>query len=100
MLYCAVGNIAGAIITPTSKSILPSRSGTVSHQLPTLRTSTHVLPPGSALILHSDGLTERWDPQNLPGLLRHTPPVIAAHLLRTAGKYHDDASILVAQGTW
>lgn len=49
--------------------------------------------------MHSDGLTQRWTPKTLPALLRHSPTVIAGHLLRSAGKYHDDASVAVAKGS-
>ncbi|MHA6763969.1 SpoIIE family protein phosphatase [Streptacidiphilus sp. PAMC 29251] len=100
VLFCAVGNIAAAVVTPASKTSLPSVSGTAGHQAATVRASSHSLPPGSALVMHSDGLTERWRPQELPGLLQHSPAVIAGQLLRTAGKYHDDASIVVAKGMW
>ncbi|MCM2388107.1 ATP-binding protein [Streptomyces albipurpureus] len=100
VLFCGVGNIAAAIVTPTSKTSLASQPGIVGHRIPILRTTTHPLPAGSTWVMHSDGLTQRWNPQDLPGLLEHTPPVIAGHLLRTAGKHHDDASILVAKGMW
>ncbi|MFE5852302.1 hypothetical protein ACFQ61_03615 [Streptomyces sp. NPDC056500] len=50
--------------------------------------------------MHSDGLTQRWNPDALPHLLEHTPPVIAGNLLRTAGKHHDDASVAVAEEMW
>lgn len=100
VLFCAVGDIAGAIVTSTSKAGLPTLPGIAGQQMPTPRTSTHQLPAGSAVILHSDGLTGRWSPGALPGVLRHTPAVIAGHLLRTAGKYHDDASVVVAKGPW
>jgi anti-sigma regulatory factor (Ser/Thr protein kinase) len=100
VLFCAVGNVAGAIVTPGSKTALPWGAGTAGHQLPALRATAHPLPPGSALVLHSDGLSGRWDPRDLPALLQHSPPVIAGHLMRSAGKYHDDASVLVVAGMW
>jgi anti-sigma regulatory factor (Ser/Thr protein kinase) len=94
VFFCGVGNISGAVVTPTAKSSLP---GTAGHQIRTLRTFTLPLPAGSALVMHSDGLSERWIPGALPGLLQHSPTVIAGHLLRRAGKYHDDASVVVAK---
>ncbi|MFF0190812.1 SpoIIE family protein phosphatase [Streptomyces sp. NPDC005244] len=97
---CGIGNISAAVLTAASKSSLPSRPGTAGHQIRTLRTSTHPLPEGSALIMHSDGLSERWHPKTLPGLLDHSPAVIAARLLHTAGKHHDDASVIAAKGLW
>ncbi|MYS23627.1 Anti-sigma regulatory factor (Ser/Thr protein kinase) [Streptomyces sp. DvalAA-14] len=100
VLFCGVGNIAGAVVTSTSKSSLPSLPGTAGHLIRTLRTFTHPMPTGSALVMHSDGLTERWSPETLPGVLQHSPTVIAGHLLRIAGKYHDDASVVVAKGPW
>ncbi|MBT2493904.1 SpoIIE family protein phosphatase [Streptomyces sp. ISL-96] len=96
--FCGVGNISGAIVTSASKSNLLSLPGTAGHQIRTLRTTPHPLPPGSALILHSDGLTERWGHGDLPDTCRHCPTVIAGHLLRTAGKYHDDACVIAAAG--
>ncbi|MFD9587587.1 ATP-binding SpoIIE family protein phosphatase [Streptomyces sp. NPDC059980] len=100
VLFCGVGNIAATTVTATAKNSLPSVPGTAGHQTRTLRTITSELPAGSALVLHSDGLSERWNPQDLPGLLDHRPGVIAGHLLRSAGKYHDDASVAVAKGLW
>ncbi|WP_331283999.1 ATP-binding SpoIIE family protein phosphatase [Streptomyces sp. H39-S7] len=100
VLFCGVGDTAAAIVTPTSKSTLPSPPGRAGHQIPTLRTTTHPLPSGSTLVMHSDGLTERWSPDAHPEVFRHSPAVIAGHLLRNAGKYHDDASVVVARGLW
>jgi anti-sigma regulatory factor (Ser/Thr protein kinase) len=100
VLFCGVGDIAGAIMTSESKTSLPTRAGTAGHRIGTLHTSTHPLPPGSALVLHSDGLSGRWSPQMFPGILHHSPAVIAGHLLRAVGKYHDDASTVVAKGPW
>ena len=100
VLFCGVGNIAGAVVTSGSKANLPTLMGIAGQRIPGLHTSIHHLPAGSAVILHSDGLTSRWSAEALPGVLRHTPAVIAGHLLRNAGKYHDDASVVVAKGPW
>jgi hypothetical protein len=48
-------------------------------------------------VLHSDGLTDKWDLGQYPGLTEHTPVVIAGTLLRDAARRHDDAAILVAR---
>ncbi len=50
--------------------------------------------------MHSDGLTERWNADAMPGLLRHTPAVMAGQLLREAGVRRDDAGVVVVKGDW
>ena len=100
LLYCGVGNIAGVLLGTDSRASLVSHPGIVGHQLRGLRTFEHLLPPGGALVLHSDGLTDRWSTDTVPGLLHHTPLVAAGQLLRTAGIRHDDAGVVVAKGLW
>jgi hypothetical protein len=100
VLLCGAGNVSAAVVTPNTRNSLPSMPGTAAHQIRTLRTFTLPLPAGIALVMHSDGLTERWNPDTLPALLQHSPTVIAGHLLRGAGKHHDDASVTVAKGPW
>lgn len=98
--YCGVGNISGFVVDPERRQALLSAPGIVGHQLPTLRTQEQELAPGAALVLHSDGLTERWQVSALPGLLRHLPVVAAGLLLREAGVRRDDAGVVVAKGPW
>ena len=102
VLFCGAGDTAAAaaIVTPTSKTGLPSPQGIVGHRIRSPHTTTHPLPPGSAPVMHSDGLTRRWNPETLHGVLRHSPTVIAGHLPRAAGKHHDDASVVVIKGPW
>jgi hypothetical protein len=47
------------------------------------------------VVLHSDGLTSKWDIRALPRLAASDPLVIAAALLAAAGVHRDDAGILV-----
>ncbi|MGW8489578.1 ATP-binding protein [Streptomyces sp. NPDC055886] len=100
VLYCGIGNVSGVLLGPDSRKGLLSAPGIVGQQMRSLRTFELPLPPGGALVMHSDGLTDRWKADELPGLLRHTPPVIAGQLLREAGVRHDDAGIVVVKGAW
>ena len=47
--------------------------------------------------MHSDGVVDRWQPADYPGLLAQSPLVIAATVLRDAGHPADDAGVLVAR---
>lgn len=100
VLLCGVGNVSGFVITPDHRSTLMSTPGIVGHQMRTLRTFEQPLPSGAAVVLHSDGLTERWTPESMPGLLEHSPTVVAGQLLREAAVRRDDAGIVVAKGSW
>jgi serine phosphatase RsbU (regulator of sigma subunit) len=100
--FCGVGNISTFVVDPETgtRRSLPSAPGIVGHQMPTLRTVRQDLPPGGAVVMHSDGLTERWQASDMPGFLDHTPLVAAAQLLREAGVRRDDAGVVVAKGPW
>ncbi|MGW0927970.1 ATP-binding SpoIIE family protein phosphatase [Streptomyces sp. NPDC002644] len=100
--FCGVGNISTFVVDPGTgtRRSLPSAPGIVGHQMPTLRTVRQDLPPGGAVVMHSDGLTERWQASGMPGFLDHTPLVAAAQLLREAGVRRDDAGVVVAKGPW
>ncbi|WP_333767326.1 ATP-binding protein [Streptomyces sp. IBSBF 2435] len=100
LLFCGVGNITAALVTRDSRHSLLSQPGIVGHQMHQLRTYEHRLPPFGALVLHSDGLNERWTAQDLAGLLPHAPTVVAAGLLRMAGTRRDDASVVVTKELW
>ena len=93
--YCGVGNISGFVVADNRRNTLLSAPGIVGHHLPRLRAFEAALPAGSSLVLHSDGLTERWDPAAMPGVFQRSSTMIAAHLLREAGVRRDDASTVV-----
>ncbi|HWU10150.1 MAG TPA: ATP-binding SpoIIE family protein phosphatase [Streptomyces sp.] len=100
--FCGVGNVSTFVVDPGSgaRRSLLSAPGIVGHHMPTLRTVRQDLPPEAAVIMHSDGLSERWRTTALPGFLDHSPLVAAAQLLREAGVRRDDAGVVVAKGAW
>ena len=53
--------------------------------------------PTSLLIMHSDGLTSRWDLPAYPGLEARHPTVIAAVLYRDHRRGHDDVTVVAVR---
>jgi anti-sigma regulatory factor (Ser/Thr protein kinase) len=93
--FAGLGNVAGWILSGSERQGMISVPGIAGHQARTFRQYSYPLPPGAAVILHSDGLSSRWSAPDLPGLSGQDPLVIAATLLREAGVHRDDAGVLV-----
>ena len=93
--FAGLGNIAAVILADGTRKGMLSVPGIAGHQARTIRQFEYDAPPGAAIILHSDGISNRWDPRVLPGLSARDPLVIAAALLAEAGTRRDDAGVLV-----
>jgi anti-sigma regulatory factor (Ser/Thr protein kinase) len=93
--YCGLGNIAASVLGQGRRKNMVSVPGIAGHQARTIRQFDYELPPGAAVILHSDGISARWEAAALPGLETRDPLLIAAVLLAEAGIHRDDAGILV-----
>jgi anti-sigma regulatory factor (Ser/Thr protein kinase) len=96
---CAsLGNVAGWVVGPAARrgmAVQPGFAG--DRQRRTIREYDYPMEPDAVVVLHSDGLTDRWDLARYPGLLRRGPLVIAGTLLRDAGVRRDDAGVLVVR---
>lgn len=92
--YSGVGNISGRILSAGRVRGLVTHPGILGHKPGRPTETRYDLEPGSWVVLHSDGLTERWDVHAYPGILGHSPLLLAATLMRDAGIRRDDASIL------
>jgi anti-sigma regulatory factor (Ser/Thr protein kinase) len=95
--FAGLGNIAGSVVADGRKQGMISAPGVAGHQARTIRAFDYELPPGATVVLHSDGLTERWSVDGRERLFAATPLGIAAALLRDAGVRHDDAAVLVGK---
>ena len=93
--FCGLGNVAASILSQGRRKSMVSIPGIAGHQARTIRQFDYELPPGAAVILHSDGISARWEAAALPGLETRDPLLIAAVLLAEAGIHRDDAGILV-----
>ncbi|MFC4117209.1 SpoIIE family protein phosphatase [Nonomuraea zeae] len=97
--YAGIGNISGWIVNPEGRQGLISLAGIAGRHSRTLREYTYTAPPHSMIVMHSDGLSARWDIAAFPGLTSRTPAVVAATLLRDAGTHRDDACVLALKVT-
>jgi anti-sigma regulatory factor (Ser/Thr protein kinase) len=93
--FAGLGNVAAVILADGTRKGMLSVPGIAGHQARTIRQFEYTAPPGAAIILHSDGISGRWDPSALPGLNARDPLVVAAALLAQAGSRRDDAGVLV-----
>lgn len=92
--FAGIGNIGAWIVGPERNNGMISVPGIAGVHPDRVREYCYDLPPGAAVVLHSDGLTGRWRLADQPGLLGRDPTLIAATLLRDAGTRHDDRSVL------
>jgi anti-sigma regulatory factor (Ser/Thr protein kinase) len=95
--YAGIGNISGRLVGSGRPRGLVSMPGIVGHNLRGLREMVYDLDADSWLVLHSDGLTDKWAMDDYPGLLACSPLVVAATLLRDAAVRRDDAGVLVCR---
>jgi serine phosphatase RsbU (regulator of sigma subunit) len=95
--YVGVGNICGTLVTAETSKHMVSHNGTAGHVAPRIREFTYNFASNPLLILHSDGLTSRWDLALYPGLASQHPSLIAGVLLRDHRRARDDASVVAVR---
>jgi anti-sigma regulatory factor (Ser/Thr protein kinase) len=93
--FAGLGNIAATILSGGSRKSMLSVPGIAGHQARSIRQFDYEVPAGAAVILHSDGVSSRWEAGALPALETKDPLVVAATLLAEAGINRDDAGVLV-----
>ncbi|MBV8534486.1 MAG: SpoIIE family protein phosphatase [Alphaproteobacteria bacterium] len=93
--FVGVGNIAGAIVAPDgSVRRMVSHNGTVGHVAPRIREFSYPWADGSLVLMHSDGLSAKWDFTAYPGLAASHPSLIAGILFRDFRRKNDDATVV------
>ncbi|BAN25843.1 ATP-binding SpoIIE family protein phosphatase [Caballeronia insecticola] len=95
--FAGIGNISASVWTETSHRHLVSHSGIVGHAARRAQVFDVPCPPGALVVLHSDGLTSRWDLARYPGLALRHPALVAAVLYRDFTRGRDDVTVFVAR---
>jgi serine/threonine protein phosphatase PrpC len=90
LVFCGMGNIAVRARTrePMSPVCVPGILGRRVNRLGSFAYRVH---PDDVIVLHTDGLSARFDETHLVG----EPALLAQRLLREQAKSHDDATCVV-----
>nr|WP_062335028.1 ATP-binding protein [Herbidospora sakaeratensis] len=97
LTFAGLGNIAATVVHRGDHRGLVSLPGIAGHRAAAIRQYDYPLPPGALIVMHTDGLRQRWTFGDYPGLVTRRPLVIAGTLLRDLGVRRDDAGVLVAR---
>lgn len=93
LLYAGVGNIEARIVA-AEKTYRPiPQHGIVGHTLRKTRCEEFPFAPGDLLVMHSDGISDRFEISAL-GRERDVQ-LLANQIGREAGKHHDDQLLLI-----
>jgi anti-sigma regulatory factor (Ser/Thr protein kinase) len=92
--FVGVGNISAMLVTAGRSRHMVSHNGTAGYVAPRIREFTYDYTMDPLVILHSDGLTSRWDFAAYPGLAAQHPSLVAGVLLRDHRRGRDDASVV------
>jgi anti-sigma regulatory factor (Ser/Thr protein kinase) len=95
LLYAGIGNIAGRLCDHENSRGLVSHSGTLGFQAPRVQQFEYPPQKAALLIMHSDGISARWDLKDKHGLSNHHPAIVAAVIYRDHSRGRDDATIVV-----
>ncbi|HEX3788975.1 MAG TPA: SpoIIE family protein phosphatase [Pseudonocardiaceae bacterium] len=99
--FSGIGNVSTRLYSASGArpSALLSRPGIAGAAVPAgLTESTHPWSPDSWLLMHTDGVSERWSTGDWPGLLGHDPSTVAAWVLGQRGRGRDDACVVAVTG--
>lgn len=92
--FCGVGNTVARLVSDGAPCALPSMNGTAGLQVRSMQEFVQSWTSGTALVMHTDGITTHWRADAYRGLLVRDPAVFAAALQRDHSRGRDDATVL------
>ena len=95
--YAGVGNIDVRVFGAPEPARPISANGTLGLRFERARVWSYKWAEGTTIVLATDGVSTKWDAQDYPALLQHSPQLLAGVLMRDYGRDTDDATILVAR---
>lgn len=99
IVAAGVGNITVRIIAPSVSKRLASYPGTLGRVARHWQAVEGEWSEGSVLVMHSDGISQRWRPADVEGLWSRHPSLVAATLFRDHANRDDDCTVAVV-GVW
>jgi hypothetical protein len=93
--YAGVGNVMVRVFNAPERITPLSTNGTLGARLGQIRVWSGPWAEGATCVMASDGISATWEIDSYPGLLNHSPQLLAGVLMRDYGRDSDDATVLV-----
>lgn len=95
--YCGVGNVSGCIVSGESSRHLVSHNGILGHTGGRIAEFDYDFGPDSTLVMHSDGMSSRWQPSDFGATWERHPGIVAGLLYRDFARGNDDVAAAVVR---
>ena len=95
--FSGIGNISAAIVQQRSSRSLVSHNGIAGHSARHIQEFVYPWPEGALLVMHSDGVSARWNLDDYPGIMSRDPSIIAGVIYRDFTRHRDDAIVIVVR---
>jgi anti-sigma regulatory factor (Ser/Thr protein kinase) len=92
--FVGIGNIGAVLADGGEARRMASYNGTAGHVAPRIREFSYPFTVKPLVILHSDGLSARWELAAYPGLAAGHPSLVAGLLFRHHRRDRDDATVV------
>jgi len=94
--YAGVGNVSARLWGQVDSELV-NRDGMLGQRFRSPRVQQLDLRPRDVLVMHSDGVSQRYTRESLPELHTGAAQTVAARLIERYGKQHDDAGCAVVR---
>lgn len=98
--YSGIGNTDFRMLGGGKPLRFISLNGTLGSRLERVKVFKEPLPRAATIVMSTDGISDRWDPENYTGLVGLDPQLLCAVILRDYGRPNDDATILCGRLTF
>ena len=95
--FSGIGNISAVIVQQGTSRSLVSHNGIAGHSARHIQEFAYPWPEGALLVMHSDGVSARWNLDDYPGIVSRDPSIIAGVIYRDFTRHRDDAIVIVAR---
>lgn len=92
--YAGIGNTDFRAFGGRETLRFISLNGTLGSRMERVKVFKEQLPKVATIIMSTDGVSERWDAENYPGLLGLHPQMLCASVMRDFSRPNDDATII------
>jgi hypothetical protein len=93
--YAGIGNISGCIVSGDATRHLVSQNGILGHSASRISEFEYAFTPRCTLVMHSDGISARWQPLDLGMVWERHPALLAGLLYRDFARGNDDVVAVV-----